>query len=453
MTTLLIGCKPHYPEVEYEGDPGKVEFDNIESRVPIQVAINDPLFESYTRGMGAFDNLKGQAGFDDNWKDAVIYVYAFYAPGGITSSPDDLNYSERMSSKDEEKIFCLVDDTDNLNIGHGKRARLSADGTSFLQWYDNDMVYYNRKYQQYRYKFFAYHIDDAADMTKKPDRRRDHVAYDICIDGTQDLMCACAKPTDKQWKAFGSPSDKLILNNLEELVYSTETGHRDLFPVFDMKHQLALVKFYLKADSIFSEGNKVMDPEVKNMRVKNIIVTVPNRGRFVVASDDTTDIPLGVSFNFDDPTAFEDLYIPVKVKTDADGNMVSDAQGRRITVSRNEAGKVMPGDVYGFNPGIMPEEDEKEVGMGFLLPPADSYTVQLECFQFKTDEQGNQVEENYDGGTFLLELGGGKTFEPGHKYEVCIKVYGQRSIELGMGSVTWKDGGDISVGGEDDEDE
>ena len=145
--------------------------------------------------------------------------------------------------------------------------------------------------------------------------------------------------------------------------------------------------------------------------------------------------------------------MPVRVKTDADGNIVTDGQGRRITMQSGETGKVMAGDVYGFNPGIMPEANEKEVGMGFLLPPAGSYTVRLECIQFKTDEQGNQVEENYDGGTFQLELGGGKTFEAGHKYEVCIKVYGQQSIELGMGSVVWKDGGDISIDNEKDENE
>ena len=451
MTTLFIGCKPHYPEVEYEGDPSKVVFDNIESDVAIQVAINDPLYESYTRGIGAFDQRPGL----DSWRDsAAIYVYAFYSPNNI-AGPDDYNYSERMSAYNEEKVYCLVDDANNLNIGHGKRARLSTDGTSFLQWYDNDMVYYSRKYPQYRYDFFAYHIDDAADMSKKPDRRRDHVVYDICIDGTQDLMCACAKPTQKQQAALTSIADKYIYNNLGKLAYSTETGHHDLFPIFDMKHQLALVKFFVKADCVTEgDGTKVVNPEVKNIRVRNVIINdIPYQGKFIVAAHDAAR--LGVSFTSSETT---DLYIPVKVKTDADGKVVTDAQGRRITVSREEKGKMVAGDADGFNPvdadgrrlsGIVPEVEEKEMGMGFLLPASDSYKLSVECVHLVDDGNGNQIERIYKDSEYDLVLPDGNTFKAGYKYEVGITVYPQGKIGLSIGDVSWIVGGDISVDGEE----
>lgn len=443
VIATLAGCRPHYPEIEYNGDPSKVEFENIETPVAIKVAISDPLYENYTRGIGAFEQVKDGATGDDSWKSADIYVYAFYSYNGLKSSPNELNYVERMNSTNEDDYFCLVDDTDDENIGHGKRARISRDRDSFLPWiHDDNKVYYSRKYPQYRYKFFAYHIDDAADMTKEPNRNKDHVSYDICIDGTQDLMCACADTTAAQIARLTSIGNKHIVNNIKALAYSTETGFRELHPVFDMEHQLALVKFYVKTDSALNaEGIMEMDPEAENVHVKNIIITTPYQGKFIVAADDTSR--LGVSFTKET----KQLYIPVKVKVGEDGAPLLDAQGRRITVTRYEEGKLMAGDANGFNPYIQPKRGEKEVGMGFLLPPSDSYDLQLEYCQVTTNEHGVQEERHYMA-EYELRLNKG-SFKAGQKYEVSIKVYGPRRIDLGLGDITWKNGGDIPVDGEE----
>lgn len=439
---LLAGCKSDYPHIEYDGDPGKVEFDNIDFRVPIQVAISDPLFDSYTRGMGAFDNVKDPNSIDKNWKDADIYVYAFYTPDGLKSSPDGINYSERMVSDNDEKFYCLVDDANNANIGHGKKARLNRDLGSFLQWSkddqqnDDNMVYYNSTYPQYRYRFFAYHLDDAADLSQKPERLSDYVAYDIKIDGTQDLMCGYATPTAKQIASLNAVSNKQVFNNLKYLAYSTETGYIDLFPVFDMKHQFAYLKFFLKADSIFVDGEKVLDPEIENVRIENVYITSPYHGEFVVAADDTSR--LGVTFT----SETKNLYMPVKVKTDADGNIVTDADGHRITASRDEEGKLMAGNEYGFNPRLKPVGNEQEVGMGYLLPVMDEYEVLLVYTQLVKDEQGNPTTIRY---TSRHELTLDQGFKAGCKYEILVKVYGLRNIVLQLGNVQWLSGGDIDI--------
>ena len=439
---LLAGCKSDYPHIEYDGDPGKVEFDNIDFRVPIQVAISDPLFGSYTRGMGAFDNVKDPSSIDKNWKDADIYVYAFYTPDGLKSSPDGINYSERMVSDNDEKFYCLVDDANNANIGHGKKARLNRDLGSFLQWSkddqqnDDNMVYYNSTYPQYRYRFFAYHLDDAADLSQKPERLSDYVAYDIKIDGTQDLMCGYATPTAKQIASLNAVSNKHVFNNLKYLAYSTETGYIDLFPVFDMKHQFVYLKFFLKADSIFVDGEKVLDPEIKNVRIENVYITSPYHGEFVVAADDTSR--LGVTFT----SEMKNLYMPVKVKTDADGNIVTDADGHRITTSRDEEGKLMAGNEYGFNPRLKPVGNEQEVGMGYLLPVMDEYEVLLVYTQLVKDEQGNPTTIRY---TSRHELTLDQGFKAGCKYEILVKVYGLRNIVLQLGNVQWLSGGDIDI--------
>ena len=203
------------------------------------------------------------------------------------------------------------------------------------------------------------------------------------------------------------------------------------------------MKFFIKTDSIMNaDGTKEISPEANNVRIKNIIVKAPYNGEFVVAADDVNR--LGATFT--DET--KEIYMPVKVKVDEEGNLKTDEEGRRITVSSGEEGKLVAGDMYGFNPFIVPEAQEKEVGVGFLLPPSDSYELMLECCQ--SDSDGDPVELDSYISKYRLEFED-NTFKAGHMYEVCIKVYGLQDIDFGLGDVTWKDGGSIDIGGEDDD--
>ena len=251
---LLIGCTIEYPQKDFFGVKGDVVYDNTNLRVPILVAM-DAAEET-------FDN-------EEEWANAIVNVYAFYTPTDTEGAPDSVDYSERMDSQDEEKVYCLVDDTDNGNKGHGKQARLSK--SSLLQWEDGDVVYYNSTYPQYCYRFFAYYLGNAVDMEKmQPNRHHDYVSYDIQIDGTQDLMYGCATLTDKQTKRFGSLSNS----------YSANTGALGLFPTFKMKRQLASLHFVVKEDST---------------SIKKIVITAPYKGRFVVAAADEKE--MGITFD------------------------------------------------------------------------------------------------------------------------------------------------------------
>jgi hypothetical protein len=134
------------------------------------------------------------------------------------------------------------------------------------------MVYYNSTYPQYRYKFFAYYLD-SAEVTNF-ERYSDRVIYDIEINGTQNLMCACASLTEKQKKRF---SDSPVYP------YSAATGALGLFPTFKMESQLASLHFALSDDS--AEG----------VSIRNIEITAPYKGRFVVAAADEKE--MGITFD------------------------------------------------------------------------------------------------------------------------------------------------------------
>ena len=398
---ILAGCRSDYPYIEYDGNPGKVEFSNIEYLEPIKIAIDHPYYENYTRGKG----VSGKDSISD------IRVYAFYTPSEIVNVPETANYRERMGSKGDENIYCLIDDAGTT--GHGKKAYLNRNISPYLRWIDGDEVFYNNNYPQARYQFFAYHIDDATNMNKSPNRYVDYISYDIEIDGTQDLMCSYAQPTNEQLAQINdptNPSNKVFFNQLDQLIYSTESAHRGLIPVFKMQHQLAHIKFFLKAEKV--GGVDTLDAEVEKVRVKNIIIkNVPFRGEFIVAAENTSQ--LGITME----ESTKDFYMPIE----------------------NEGGIVMPGNSDGFAIPLTPDTIGCWVGAGILLPPAKKYTLEMDCYI----EEGEGKDNSGYNQEFHLSLTEG--FKAGHQYEVTIKVYGPRNISFNYGSVEWKEGGDINI--------
>ena len=247
--TLLTGCSLEYPDRDFLGEEGNVVFDNTALRVPVQVAVDDiPLYGN---------------------SDSVLYVYSFYTPtNGVEGAPTEVDYREHMDAVDDEKVFCLIDGTS----GHGKKVRLTSHFGALLQWQDDEVVYYNSTYSQYRYKFFAYHVGDAKMGTVERDSVK--VAFEVEINGTQNLMCACASLTEKQKERF---SDSPVYP------YSAATGALGLFPTFKMESQLASLHFALSDDS--AEG----------VSIRNVVITAPYQGRFVVAAADETK--MGITFD------------------------------------------------------------------------------------------------------------------------------------------------------------
>lgn len=240
LATLFVGCNIDYPEKDFFGYMHQAVFDNAGLRIPVLVAMDD-----------AQDMV-------DEELDSAFYVYAFYTPTGVEGAPEAVDY--------RSKTDCLVGDS-----AGGKKARLGNDMSSILQWEDDETPHYNSANSLYSYKFFAYYVGDAVKEGAKLQRGADSVAYEIEIDGTQDLMCSVATPTEKQ---------KSKLEGSSLLPYSAETGYWGVYPTFTMEHQLVTLQFSLQSGS--AEASRVC--------VRNL----PYRGVFVVAADD--EAKMGVDF-------------------------------------------------------------------------------------------------------------------------------------------------------------
>lgn len=391
IALLFGGCRKSYPGIEYIDE--KIQLDEQFEKIPIIVAVDDPLMITTSRGVGPLDDEEETL---HKWLETRFHVYAFLAHNSKYDGPID--YRAMMNPSDEEDVYCLVSDT--LPNSHGKPARINFDQGMRIAWEDEDeILYYNLQYQDYRYNFFAYHIDDA--QINEIKKSRDHVELDLTIDGSQDLMLGVASPTEEQIKALCEDS-KWTAARIHDLAYSTTTGHRDVVPVITMKHLLSRFSFKLTGK----------DEESDSVSVRNIYVKAKNRGLMTVAADDTTRINLTFPDSLN--PALKDwplIYLPIM----EDDTIRTTGFTQKYRVSYGET---------------------QIIGEDLLLPaglPIDQpYTLVLEC-EYK-DEHGRIHPYK---AAYTLTLGNGRPFEPGVKYVVNVNVYGMQEISIMIENIGW----------------
>lgn len=403
----LYGCRKSYPGMTYEEE--KIQVDEHHEQIPIIVAVEDPLMITTSRGVGPLDDEEETY---EKWLKTQFHVYAFLARNSKYNGPID--YRAVMNAKDEEDIFCLVSDT--LPDGHGKRAHISPYEGMQVSWEnDEEVLYYNLTYQDYRYNFFAYHVDDAAINQVK--KERDHIELDLTIDGSQDLMLGVAAPTSKQIDALCKDS-KWTAARIHDLAYSTATGHRDVVPVVAMRHMLSRFSFKLTGKH----------EDAANVVVRDIYVKSKNRALMTVAADDTTR--LGLVFP-DELNPERDEWPELHLPIEEDG--VIHAGG-----FTKEYGIVL--------------DSTYVIGEDLLLPPGETFKLVLDCKERSIKQKPNNVADTtyitYPA-VYELKLTGDKQFEPGVKYIVNVNVYGRQKINIELDNIGWLESEDIELGEDD----
>ena len=418
----LTGCRKSYPGVEYVEDeiPALDTYD----RIPIIVAVKDPLMVSSNRGLGPLDDDSHMGGHQ-KWLKTHIYLYAFLAHNNKYSGiidyrmrmddPDNVDPDEELiEDMERDHFYCLVSDSYTNPKGHGKKAVISPDQNPYISWVDNEAIHYNlsREHQWYRYNFFAYHIDDA--IVDSVHREPTSIALDLTINGRQDIMQGVASLTDDQIKKL--IKDGWNADDLRNLPYSTRTGNRDVIPVVNMQHMMSRFSFKVTGQ----------DDQSNYVAITNVYVKSKNRGRMVVAADDTTK--LGLTFpNSLNPEReyWPRIYLPV-IEGDS---MRTDGFTQKFLVKYGES---------------------VTLGEDLLLPaglPADEpFTLVFDCEQ--TDSTDTNKKTHYSVG-YVLTLDNGRRFEAGVKYTVNVNVFGKQPIIVELNNAGWLNSVDINLGEED----
>ncbi len=408
---FVCSCNESYISPDYVVPSDTIPYDPVMETVPVVMSMTDPAYVTLSRGIGPI-----AADRPTVKENAVFYVYSFltnnYAYGG------DIDYRKtfvlEQDLPDGEPMKCLIDDP---ATGKGAATKLMEnDVLDFVNM--NIPYYYSQRNQEYKYNFFAYHIDDA-EVKEGIVREKDNIHMDIKIDGTQDIITAAAGIKDKQLAEIDANNEKWFLSNVlnRELVFSTLTGHRFIIPVFEAKHQMSRFVFNLIGEAALSESIYIQDIYVMAHRDWNL----------TVASDDISKLGM---------------------------TMIGDREKLEKIHLCDEVGEVDGGktNLEQYTYSVTQNELLANLGLGLLLPPRDSYDLYIKCaYQAPTGREYRYIARYALTNRTVAEDGTivNRPFEAGRQYNVTMHVYGFQQIQLSMDGLDWGDPIDIYIDEDD----
>ena len=409
--TFMCGCNESYISPDYVVPTDTIPYDPVREVVPVIMSMTDPAYTTITRGSGAI-----AADRPETKDGAIFYVYSFLTNNYAYSG--EIDYTKGFVPEEqlplEEPMQCLIDDPET---GRGAATRLMDNDV--LDFVNLDIpYYYSQKFQEHKYNFFAYYIDDA-EVDGSMVREKDNISMKIRIDGTQDIITATAGIKETQLSEINPNTEKWLLSNVlnRELVFSTLTGHRFIIPVFEAKHNFARFEFNLMGEDALSDSIYIQD----------IYVMAHRDWDLTVAADDVTKLGAKMSGKKE---KLEKLHLC---------DEVGEIDGSKTNLEQ-----------YTYN--VKQNELLANLGMGLLLPPRNSYDLYIKCaYQAPNGKEYNYIA-HYALTNRTVAADGtiqNLPFEAGHQYNVTMHVYGYQQIQLSMDGLDWGTPIDIYIGEDD----
>lgn len=392
-----------YQGIEYDDNIPNISITPADNLVPIMVSMNNPYFIITTKGQGVIEQYdKTDEEVKEKWDNAKFYVYAFLTNNSEYGGGSDfttLRNEEALNFRGHGTPYCLISDSDSK---HGKSGHIK-DG-EFIEWDNGEQAFYSGAYQNYKYNFFAYYVDDAIDDSRDDmvHREKDRIVYDVKIDGSQDLIYDVATPSENTINQINKDDQQWMFTGGKfNLFYSTQTGHRNVFPEFKMRHALSKFNFILKGG----------DKSSQYVTITRFFLKSNVKGQFTVAAADTTT--LGVVF----PDSEEKEFVYLK----------------------------------GIENGVTVDNGEiKTLENSLLLPPnVLEYPLYIDCTFDDPNDEDPPVKYNIE---YKLRFNGAE-FEAGTSYNVMINVFGMQKVKIQVGLNEWNQGGTIEIDNEDSDDD
>lgn len=394
-------CTETYPgqDLDMSGN-GVLEEWGIEDSIAVQdeyklisVAISDPSYTTITstRGLGAFDYERADSLRRLMSYDAHFYLYAFQDTTGV-------NFT---TTSYRDSTVCLLD---------GVSAR-AIDPTSYMLSYDGDQKYFwPVAMPRRRYNFWGYYTDtDSVTISREADK----ISLSFEIDGSQDILSGKAELTDKQTASINA-SDKResFLGSL----YSYYTTRHDIFPVINLRHRLARLKFQVFPGDAYADG----------IIIDSLCVFSPYKCTMTIVSQD--DNQLGCVFDEDRKwLSLHDV-----------NNEATLAEGHYMTTWKEEYDSLQ---ISVFH------RDTLMVGESMMVPPTDTLRIMICAHKF--DKRGKRIEVFPRGNvTFATYPKGG--FRAGHQYDIRLALYEPQKIEASAILKGWAAGEEIVINPSDD---
>ncbi len=447
---LLTACSKSYPGVEYPYEEGDyVQNAEADFNTPVVVNLSDPaLLAVTTRGSGAIDK-------DVKLNEVKFRAFAFR---------DDPNVDMTVDIEDDpDKENCLISGTGDMGMPLRAQSNEPEESTGEAEFYDEEnnkqTLYYSYKNQEIGYNFFAYFLDDINPTAVH--REKGRIAYDIEIDGSNDLLYGYApkltynyvysRLLESGYEA-GSMLEDIVQEQIKNVLnfgYSAYSSHRGINPVIDLKHALTRLTFKAyPGDKKTAEGQ---DPN--DVKIIGVEFITKKQATFIVAHTDTNALGLMLDelapddhhlFLRDDPddAKFEPYAKPAR------------KDGLPFESTIEEADSCLKDYVVNVLPG---EENKQwwertpvDVGESMMLFPSEEIKLII-YYEENFPEDPNNIKQYYTEKTITpptnhLDSETGKPmFLAGKSYSVSIAVYGLQRIDVGVNVAPWESGGDVEI--------
>ena len=443
------------PNATPDKNASNTEVTEKDEKGIISASVTDPLYSliqegGATRGVGAFD------GWDvskDKWLNSHMSVFAFRADNHITKGVETYAY-------DADPNNCLLWNEDAHVVSNG-----------MLDFY-NGPKYYNAVHQDYRYKFYVSHIDDAYASDLKVDGKT--LKKEIQVDGSQDVMVGFAYHSDSAITkhltdlvnhGYATDEEVRVLNiQRQNLVYSTTAGHRALHPLFHLRHLMTRFQIQVAGRCSATEPNV---PTYRNILITGIELLAPDGGVITIANDAWNEqfdsIPYQEVFALNNQKVYFQGKINTQVPIAADAE--TDLTPEQATMEREQLLKILRNEGVVVNEPVWQCNGRKPqtLSQDFLVPLQESYKIRLRYYYIDRQQDGkggflpsiaspkdiHDFTKGENVTTYEIKPSAEtsfKAFQEGKKYIIQLFVYGLEEVKLNVMDLDlWQEGGTIPV--------
>lgn len=440
-----------------DNDPGIGNPEENNDKAVIALGLDVPTVTASTRGTGSVGDV---AGDQNTWNSQKLYIYMVDRNTGLEA--------EEGAENAKAKIL----DNDVLEF-RAPQAASKDNGTiriykTYTEDNDNGVIQYKYYPTNGQYTFYGYHIDDATADTPTITADEKKVT-NVTINGTQDLLAAktidmAENDATTEGSFYKDIATELSTEwtTLMDYQFGARTARKKIVPVLKFEHQLARLKFFVRAGSQSAAGyeykenqwveRKSSDAEPKTLGMQVTKITLKDMANKV-------DMDLKTTSSTRNGTDVADFV--VCSKDPANKNKLDPAKGLIDPV----VPKYPYGDANIPSADTDPDAKGTQVGEPVMFFPIDNpdngnITLSIDLKQYVEDTKDEATGtitykevEKADNKLIIdqTKISGGTTqkFMPGASYNVYITIYGLEKIEVTAVLTAWENGGDIDADIED----
>lgn len=438
-----------------DNDPGIGNPEENNDKAVIALGLDVPTVTASTRGTGSVGDV---AGDQNTWNSQKLYIYMVDRNTGLEAEEGAENAKTKILDNDVLEFRAPKADAKDKGA-----IRIY---NSYTEDSDNGVIQYKYYPTNGQYTFYGYHIDDAANANPSITATEKKVTG-VTIDGTQDLLAAktidmAENDATTEGSFYKDIATELSTEwtTLMDYQFGARTARKKIVPVLKFEHQLARLKFFVRAGSQSAAGYKwegsqwveckSSDNEPKTLGMQVTKITLKDMANVV-------DMDLTIPSSTRNGTGVADFVVCSK----------DPSNKNKLDPTKGLINPVVP--KYPYGDANIPESDPDtkgtQVGEPVMFFPIDGtnnegdITLSIDLKQYVEDTKDEatgtitykEVEKADNKLTIEQSKISGATqkFKPGASYNVYITIYGFEKIEVTAVLTAWENGGDIDADIED----